>query len=223
MNFSQEKPNIKEKYARLEQIKKEVEGAKDALAKGLDPEIKDTVVALNALEVCTVQSCGGHLEKSGTIAPWVEIAAPNEPRYQYHRQKEIFEEVAKENGVPVEEVEKGYPSLELWKKARAQAEKEDETKEHIAWRQKSKRLGKRVQQLLDEFYRGRKSEPDVKLTIEEQEEGDFRLHNGGSDYLKNTEVAQKKSLEGNISERQKLYRQEMQDFAKFLERKFLGT
>jgi hypothetical protein len=47
---------------------------KDTLGKPIDPEIFETVVALNALGMSTVMSCGGHLDKRrGLIMPWVDI------------------------------------------------------------------------------------------------------------------------------------------------------
>jgi hypothetical protein len=47
---------------------------KDALGKPIDPEIFETVIALNALGMSTVTSCGGYLDKQrGLIMPWVDI------------------------------------------------------------------------------------------------------------------------------------------------------
>lgn len=51
---------------------------KDALGKPIDPEIFETVIALNALGMSTVMSCGGHLdEQRGLIMPWVDIDPVN--------------------------------------------------------------------------------------------------------------------------------------------------
>lgn len=47
----------------------------DALGKPIDTGIFDTVVALNIFDIHTTQSCEGHAEH-GTLAPWVEIQAP---------------------------------------------------------------------------------------------------------------------------------------------------
>ncbi|GHO93928.1 hypothetical protein KSF_039760 [Reticulibacter mediterranei] len=41
----------------------------------VDPGIKETVIALNILDIPTVMSCEGHLH--GPFAPWIKIAAPD--------------------------------------------------------------------------------------------------------------------------------------------------
>ncbi|MBO0795413.1 MAG: hypothetical protein J2P36_31345, partial [Ktedonobacteraceae bacterium] len=46
----------------------------DRLGKPIEPEIMETVVALNVLGIPTTMSCGGHLdEHRGFVAPWVDI------------------------------------------------------------------------------------------------------------------------------------------------------
>lgn len=49
----------------------------------IDPGIKETVIALNVLDIPTVMSCEGHLR--GPFVPWVNIAAPD----FYEKQKRI--------------------------------------------------------------------------------------------------------------------------------------
>ncbi len=47
----------------------------DRLGMPIDPEIFDIVVALNALNIHTVMSCGGHLDHRGLLMPWIDIEA----------------------------------------------------------------------------------------------------------------------------------------------------
>lgn len=66
-----------EKRKRWEALEAEIEQITDRLGKGIDPEIKQSVVALKAFEFPTSQSCEGHLEgEHGSSFPWVEIYAP---------------------------------------------------------------------------------------------------------------------------------------------------
>jgi hypothetical protein len=51
----------------------------DALGRPIDPEIFETVVALNALDIPTVMLCGGHIDDGrGLLLPWVDIE-PSDP------------------------------------------------------------------------------------------------------------------------------------------------
>ena len=63
----------KETEKGLKEIEKRVERIKDAQGKPIEKGIKETDVLLNALGLRTSQSCEGHLEKTYSSAPWVEI------------------------------------------------------------------------------------------------------------------------------------------------------
>lgn len=52
----------------------EINKITDALGKGIDEGVKETVIALNVLGINTTQSCEGHLDW-GISAPWVDIGA----------------------------------------------------------------------------------------------------------------------------------------------------
>jgi len=73
-----------EKLARWERTRTHVDEMRDALGKGVDERIKDTVVAFLVNEFSTRGSCEGHLEerfgKMRKISPYVDIGveAPNE-------------------------------------------------------------------------------------------------------------------------------------------------
>lgn len=53
----------------------------DALGKPIDDEIFETVIALNACEIPTVLSCGGHIDKRGLLMPYVDIE-PDDKQYR---------------------------------------------------------------------------------------------------------------------------------------------
>src|SRR3989338_2088491 len=57
----------------------------------------------------------------------------------------------------------------------------EETEEYKKWNKENEKLLAKGHNLLEEFYKERKVEPDVKLQIEEGV-GNFRIHNGGEDY-----------------------------------------
>jgi hypothetical protein len=48
----------------------------DRLGRPIDPEIMETVIALNALSITTTMSCGGHIDDGrGLLMPWIDIAS----------------------------------------------------------------------------------------------------------------------------------------------------
>ncbi len=58
------------KHQQWEQIAQQVDSWTDGLGKTIDPEIKETVIALNVLGFTTYQSCEGHLNW-GHAYPWI--------------------------------------------------------------------------------------------------------------------------------------------------------
>lgn len=67
-----------------ERIWRDVAGAPaaiaDALGRPIDPGIRETVIALNALGMSTVASCEGHLDH-GLAAPWIVVGDPTAMPY----------------------------------------------------------------------------------------------------------------------------------------------
>lgn len=59
---------------KLERIRKEVERMRDGLGKPVDPKIKDLVIGLRVLGICTTSSCQGHLDRCNPY-PSVDILA----------------------------------------------------------------------------------------------------------------------------------------------------
>lgn len=78
MKLGQENKVYWKKRKEWQKIIEDIEGTTDGLGKEIEKGIFDVVVALNALQVNTSQSCEGHLKEEGRgfPFPWVEIYAP---------------------------------------------------------------------------------------------------------------------------------------------------
>lgn len=209
-----------EKENRLQKIREEIDKIVDAEGMPIDPNIKETVVSLTALEFPTTASCEGHLDsKHGLGAPWVEISAPNEPEERFIGEKEIYQKIAEKYKVSLQEVKraKHYQSYE---EAVRETSKNEETPEYKRWREENKKLIDKVENLLIEFYKNRQVAPNIRLKIDKFGEGDyFRIHNGGEDYKSKSEKLTPEELEAK-KERLKQYQKEMQEFAEFLKKKY---
>lgn len=231
-----------EKIRRWEEKEREVEEWADATGKGIDEEIKKSVVAFSMMEFPTSASCEGHLD-SGIPAPWVEISAPNEPEEKFIGENKVFEDVAKKYGVLFGEARRGldfeaeklyYEEGEIsdeeflrrsdnawraWNEADDIIDNLPETEEYKKWRKENEKLKKRVEKLLEEFYRNREVPDNLRLMIKELSRGEIKVHNGGEDYKSVEELTedQKEGLNKRILE----YRKEMEEFAKFLYEKYL--
>lgn len=83
-----------ERIARWEQIAEEVDAITDVLGHSIEDGIKPAVIALQALEFPTSQSCEGHVrteegeEQQGNAYPWVEIYAPEPEGIESEEEKE---------------------------------------------------------------------------------------------------------------------------------------
>jgi hypothetical protein len=64
---------MNEKQVQWDKIAQNVDIAEDGKSKGIDGGIKETVIALNVLNINTSQSCEGHIDW-GYAGPWVEIS-----------------------------------------------------------------------------------------------------------------------------------------------------
>jgi len=176
---NREKMENQEKNLKLEGIRQEVENIGDRLGKPIDEGIKETVVMFKANELPTSDSCEGHIER-GLPVPYVEVSAPNEPEERFIGQNEAFEKVAKKYNITVEEAKTSKIDEAYWE-AMKECSQNEETEEYKKWNEENKKLLAKGRNLLDEFYKDRQVEPNVKLEIEEGV-GNFRIHNGGEDY-----------------------------------------
>jgi hypothetical protein len=222
----EQNPELQKSLKEVEWEKKqeEVEGWKDKLGRGIEKKIKDAIVAFNMSGLPTSASCEGHLD-SGHGAPWVDVEAPDEPSERFVGQEGMFQKVAEETGLALEEVKRGK-NIEAYFKALDEAEKNGETPEYKEWRKKNQELKEKAAGLLDEFYKEREVSGNLKLEIREIDDSSFRIHNGGEDYK-----GVKKEVFGEMTETQKeelsqrlgQYQGEMGQFSRFLKNKYLSS
>ncbi len=223
----EEKETNKKSAAQCEwdKVKSEIENTADAEGHGIDEGIKDTVIALNAFDITTGQSCEGHLD-SGMSAPWVRIEAPNEPEERFVGQNQTFEKVAKKYDMPVEEAKRMFDIDAYWE-AFHECEKNGETKEYQKWREEGGKLLYIVNEILDDFYKSRQVADNVKIkldteSVEDMAEGSFEILNGSEDYRNINDIELSEYEKESLGKRLAEYRKEMQAFAEFLKDKFFG-
>jgi len=221
-NESNETPESQKKW---DKIKNEIENSADSLGLEIDEGIKNPVIALNAFEINTAQSCEGHLD-SGKSAPWIRIEAPNEPEERFINQNETFKKVAEKYNMPLGEAKRMFNPDAYWEAMKKSAAN-GETKDYQKWREESGKLLYVTKEILDDFYKNRQVSDNIKIKIDtegadDMAEGSFVIFNGGEDYRDINDVQlseeERKSLEQRLSE----YREEMQAFAEFLKNKFFS-
>src|SRR3990167_11544172 len=169
-----------EKEAKLQSIRQEVDSLGDRLGEGVDEGIKETVAVYNAMELPTRASCQGHFESEsehGYPAPWVEVEAPDKPKWRFEHEEEIYEQVAKKYGITVDQVLHAEND-EAWKEATRLIIKQEETTEYKKWEEENEKLLVKVETLLQEFYHGRDATDEMRI-IADRSVGGFRVHGGG--------------------------------------------
>ena len=171
-----ENPERKRKEERLDSIRADIEQIVDAEGKHIDEGIKESIISFNALEIPTTQSCEGHTkEQKGRPLPWVRVGAEGEPEERFVGQNEAFKKVAKEHNVPLEELKRSDPEELYWEVMR-QVVQNEETVEYQEWERKNNELHEKVSELLNEFYTGRETDPDIRLESDEDNGGEFEVH-----------------------------------------------
>lgn len=216
---NQEKTENQEENLKLQEIRQEVENIGDRLGKPIDEGIKESVVMFKANELPTSDSCEGHIER-GLPVPYVEVSASNEPEERFVGQNEAFEKVAKKYNITPEEAKTSKIDQAYWE-AMKECSQNEETEEYKKWNKENEKLLANGHNLLEEFYKERKVEPDEKLQIEEGV-GNFRIHNGGEAYQPIIENEREFSEEEKKirAEKLKKYRPEMKKFTNFLKEKY---
>ncbi|PIY74628.1 MAG: hypothetical protein COY85_02660, partial [Candidatus Portnoybacteria bacterium CG_4_10_14_0_8_um_filter_40_50] len=188
----QETSEDQDKNLKLEEIRQEVENIGDRIGRPIDEGIRETVAMFKANELPTSDSCEGHVER-GLPVPYVEVSAPNEPQERFVGQNEVFEKVAKKYNITPEEAKTSKIDEAYWE-AMKECSQNEETEEYKKWNEENEKLLAKGQGLLEEFYKERQVEPNVKLQIEEGV-GTYRIHNGGEDYQSIIEEEQEYSDE----------------------------
>jgi hypothetical protein len=208
----------KEKEEKLEKTRQEVENVRDSEGRGIDEGIKETVVMFKANELPTSDSCEGHIDESGLRPPYIEARAPNKPE-RWEGVDKAIEEI---QPLKISDNEKFHLEYD---KIMQEFSKKPETPEYRKWEEKNKELTKKAKGLLDEFYKERQVEPDVKLQIKEQVEENPRIYSGGESYKSVIEEPTKEITEDDkkiLFAKLEKSRVEMQEFTKFLKDKYFG-
>jgi len=210
-----------EKEIQWEQKRKEIDKIIDGAGQGIDEGIKETVVAFNLNGISTYASCEGHPEVRGGHRPWpwIDVAEPEEPEERFVGENQAFENAARKNNISLEDLKRGYPG-ELYWEVQKQICENPETLEYKKWEAKNKKLCDRVIELLDEFYNGRKVDPDIQIKVEE-----FR---GGPAEISSESTFLVKFLDNKLTDEEKIQllnllpkrQKEMQDFTAFLKKRF---
>ena len=213
----------REKNDLLNKIREEVDKIVDALGKHIDEGIKETVVFLIALEIPTEGSCEGHIDY-GYNGPWVDISAPNRPEERFIGEIEAYQEIADKYNISIEEVKKALynkesPYHQEVRDAFIEVSKKGETLEYKKWKKENEKLYKKVKELLEEFYKDRKVEDDIRLIIEEYATF-YRIKNAGSEPIPEEMSEEERKIRG---EKLKRNQEEMKAFTEFLKRKFFES
>lgn len=165
-----EKPKSKEeeKALRWEDITRQVDEIVDALDQPIDPKIKETVIALNALGYMTSGSCEGHKgddaeQRRGL--PWIDMQSGPEPEEKYEGENEIYSEIAAKYGISVEDV-KRQRYQQAYEEANQRIWQQPIAEAYNEWGEANKHIAEKASLLLAEYYQGREVDPKVKLTID---------------------------------------------------------
>jgi hypothetical protein len=151
----------------------------------LDRGIKDTVIVLNALGYKTIGSCAGHLDH-GTGGPWVHLAVDD---------ADILDTRLRSKRPKVSRVER------FWIANRVR---------HVS---NSQLRG--LRHLVNDFYKGRRVRPDVKIRVYNPAGGFVILESRGVNNLLWRDLLEPRYSAKNLH----AYQAEMKDLTKFLKTK----
>jgi len=140
----------------------------DALGRGMDENIKETVVGFILNGMHTTGSCGGHDENGKEPRfPYIQVSAENKPKYRFVGEKEAVEEFLKKHHLDDlrdvfsnDEIEKEYNAL-----TSRLVHEHNETDEWKSWYAKNEELGVALKGILDEYNRQRGSDTIVNTGI----------------------------------------------------------
>lgn len=199
--------------------KSETDSWADATGMPIDNGIKNIVIALNAAGLVTTASCEGHLGH-GISAPWVDIAASDEPEERFIDENKIFQKYADKYGTSLENIKRmtNIPEDIYWK-ARKECSENPETEEYRQWDKKTQEIGRKAENLVKEFYKDRKVSRTSRLIVRSVADR-YQIANGGKDYRQPSRKMSreaKKHLESRLVK----YRAEMNCFAEFIKEKYL--
>lgn len=182
----------------------------DRLGMPIDDEIFEVVVALNALNITTIMSCGGHIDERGLIMPWVDVSSPDPALEEVNEESHRLAKEARMLGRIVDDIPRED------KERRKDAQRAlDEKYVELRRNQRKERAIECVEReklipYLSQFYEGRSVPFDRRLHFNVRAGGRTRLENqaAGDFYIFSDLETQKRKL----SECQ----EEFSEFARFL-------
>lgn len=219
--FLHQEIKVKQKLSVWDAKRQEIEGITDKLGRGLDEGIKETVVAFTMNGLNTTASCEGHLDH-GDPTPWIDIGAPGEPHIRFNDEIAIFQQVADEHGISVEEMRRSQTeeTRNAWNEAMQKSWENGETPEHQIWRDETRKQGLKVKALLDEFYANREVPLETRLYATQMtDEGGWTVMGGTiDDYYADRSARSPEETATLLLTRQA----EMRAFTDFLRQKYLA-
>jgi hypothetical protein len=179
---------------------------KDGLGRPIDAGIVEPVIALNLLGVNTTQSCEGHTtnEEHGKAYPWIDVGRSTEEIDQLY---EVAKQASRRNREGATQEDQNAAFIEL----RDVSDKIRELSMKSTLEESKKLL-----ELLDEFYHGRKGSIKQHLIVTYIPDGSAaRLQPQGAELQEINDLEDRDAL-------LRVYKQEMADFSAFLKNKYVG-
>lgn len=225
VEFEQYKSKEEIKQLAWEQKLKELESATDRLGEPIDAKIKETAAAFNLLGFRTEQSCEGHLD-SGVPAPWVMMAPPGEPIQKVDQEK-INQLISRKYDLDNLKVASGQQPtqahLDAWKEQTDRLAQQPDTAQFKQWQKGLDDYRKKLQQLIDGFYRRNTKPQDNGGLALETGDDYIKIHNGGQDYEKSNKDELTDQDRIGLPERLNSYRHEMSKFTQFLKNRYFNS
>ncbi|GCF11674.1 hypothetical protein [Dictyobacter arantiisoli] len=185
----------------------------DRLGMPIDEPIMETVLALNALNIPTTMSCGGHIVEGERFStPWVDIEEQSSKYLELlniAQQKSQEAEKLQEESAHLQQDVSGKEQAQMLKELRNSKYREMHNL-HYQARLLQCPVRHKLIQYLEQFYRDRVTSFDCKLMLSSRVSGRTRLSiQGGEDFYLDAplEIQQQKLAE---------YRDEMGAFTAFL-------
>ena len=211
-------PTTADKQAAWEAKREEIDDIADALDLGIDAGIKETVVAFNMLGFNTSGSCEGHLDH-GLSTPYIDIEAPDRPETKYVGEMEIFQRVADQYHVPLEEVRRAIP-FEAWKEAYRESSRNEYTPEFQRFMEETNQAKRRLEPFIEKFYAGKDVPSDIRLHIDTSIGSLVRVWCGESEtHFAHSEDALPQQVRSMLLAKRQ---EEMRAFTNFLREKYFS-
>ncbi|EFH85670.1 hypothetical protein [Ktedonobacter racemifer] len=184
----------------------------DQLGMPIDTDIFETVVALNALSITTVMSCGGHIDERGLLLPWVDIEMRNPTSRKSHKQYIMVSDDVDALQREVDGLRERQVNLSVIEAAQTRLKEKYEERHllNIQIRMQQCAMRDALVQYLSRFYEGRVVSFDRRLILHRLGNSRTRMESQGSHdfYLcAPLDIQQQKLAE---------YQEEMRDFTHFL-------